>query len=121
MATGRSPRRDWLFVSFGDQRLLVLVLPEPPDAQLRLPAALDPLFDRRAAGPAIGIDAHPLARGAAQQVVDRQPGDLADDVPRRDLDRERCTVASVANRKPRSVDGRSNRLCVPKTQTRTYW
>jgi hypothetical protein len=25
MATGRSPRRDWLFVSFGDQRLLVLV------------------------------------------------------------------------------------------------
>jgi len=25
MATGRSPRRDWLFVSFGGQRLLILV------------------------------------------------------------------------------------------------
>src|SRR5205807_8525187 len=28
---------------------------------------------------------------------------------RRNLDRERCTLASAANRKPRSVDGRSNR------------
>ncbi|HEY8873939.1 MAG TPA: hypothetical protein VIM52_12980 [Stellaceae bacterium] len=55
--------------------------------RLDLPAALHPLLDRRSPGPAVGVDPHPLARGAAEEVVDRQPGALADDVPRGDLDR----------------------------------
>src|SRR5205823_12940799 len=55
--------------------------------RLDLTAALDPLFDRRAPGPAIGVDPDALARGAAEEVVDRQPGALADDVPGGDLDR----------------------------------
>src|SRR6202011_853576 len=49
--------------------------------------ALDPLLDRRAARPAIGVYAHPLARGAADQIVDRQSGALAENVPGCDLDR----------------------------------
>src|SRR5436190_3651104 len=55
--------------------------------RLDLAAALDALFDRRAPGPTIGVDAHPLARRAAEEVVDRQPGALADDIPRGNLDR----------------------------------
>src|SRR5438045_3990931 len=55
--------------------------------RLDLAAALDALLDGRAPGPAIGVDAHPLARGAAEEVVDRQPGALSDDVPGGDLDR----------------------------------
>src|SRR5207245_8394531 len=55
--------------------------------RLDLEPALDPLIDRRPARPAIGVDAHPLARGAADQVVDRQSGALAKNVPGRDLAR----------------------------------
>src|SRR5215831_4965146 len=54
---------------------------------LHFEPALDPLLDRRPARPAIGINSHALARGAADQVVDRQSGALADDVPGGDLDR----------------------------------
>src|SRR5271170_3794383 len=45
---------------------------------LDLQSALDTLLDRRPARPAIGIDPHPLARGATDQVVDRKPGALAE-------------------------------------------
>jgi len=55
--------------------------------RLDLLTALDPLLDRRTPGPAIGVDPDPLARRPAQEVVDRQPGPLADDVPGGDLDR----------------------------------
>src|SRR5437870_8135433 len=58
--------------------------------RLDFAGALDALLDRRAPGPAIGIDPDPLARSAAQEVVDRQPGALADDVPGGDLDRAPC-------------------------------
>ena len=54
---------------------------------LDLQPAFDPLLDRRPARPAIGIDAHALTRRAADQIVDRQSGALADDVPGRDFDR----------------------------------
>src|SRR5947209_4408977 len=55
--------------------------------RLDLAAALDALFYGRAAGPAIGVNAHPLPRGAAEEVVDRQTGALPDNVPGGDLDR----------------------------------
>lgn len=55
--------------------------------RLHFQRPLDPIRDRGAPGPAIGVDAHSLARSAAEEVVDRQPGALADDIPRGDLDR----------------------------------
>src|SRR6266853_2017567 len=56
--------------------------------RLDLQPALDPLLDRRSARPAIGVDAHAVARGAADQIVDRQSSTLTEDVPGSDLD---CT------------------------------
>ena len=56
--------------------------------RLHLQRAFQVLFDRfAAAGPAIGVDLHPFARRATEQVVQRQAGVLGDDVPHRDFDR----------------------------------
>ena len=55
---------------------------------LHLQRTLDVGLDRlRAVRPPIGIDAHPLARGAAQDVVQRQLRALRHDVPHGDLQR----------------------------------
>src|SRR5271170_3963813 len=54
---------------------------------LDLQSALDTLLDRRPARPTIGVDAYPLARSAADQVVDRKPRALTENVPGCDLDR----------------------------------
>ena len=48
----------------------------------------DDLVDGAAfVGPAVGVDADPFARGAAEEVVDGHAGLLADDVPEGHLDR----------------------------------
>ena len=53
----------------------------------QLQRALDVGLDRcGTVVPAIGIDTHALARCAAQQIIDRHSGVLANDVPKRDLD-----------------------------------
>ena len=58
--------------------------------RLDLAAALDPLLDCRASGPAIGVDPDALARRSAKEIVDRQTGALSDDVPGGDLDCAPC-------------------------------
>ena len=70
---------------------------------LHLQRALQVLFDGLAAArPAIGIDLHPLARCATQQVVQRQLRVLGHDVPQCDLDRAPCRQ-QVERRAPHRI------------------